>query len=221
MPVAIVIPARYASSRFPGKAIAAVAGRPLVEHVWRGATAWGGAIRVLVATDDDRVARVARAFGAEVALGGEARTGSDRVARVGCELGADIVVNVQGDEIDVDREAIDGAILALEGADIGTVACALESRDHSDRDAVKVVTDTRGFALHFSRAALAGAQRHVGVYAFRAHFLRVFASLPTGALERAEGLEQLRAIEHGHRIRVTRLLGNYRSINREENLGNG
>lgn len=217
----IAIPARYASTRYPGKPLVALRGRPLLEHVWRRACE-AGADAVVVATDDERIATVARAFGADVCLtAADHASGTDRVAEVAAARGwadDDIVVNLQGDE-----PLTPPALLAQVAADLGeradasvaTLATPLDTDGRADDpDLVKVVTDARGYALYFSRAPIPwwrdgrpaapdpATLRHLGIYAYRAGFLRAFAGLAPAPLERAERLEQLRALWHGYRIHV-------------------
>ena len=169
---------------------------------------------VAVATDDDRIARAAARAGAEAIVTGAAPTGTDRVAEAARRLrpAPDLVVNLQGDEPLIEPEAIEALLAAMEpGVVMGTLARPLADGELARPQVVKVVTDLRGDALYFSRAAIphrrAGgdsplARAHVGIYAFTGAFLQEFASLPPGRLEVEESLEQLRALEHGHRIRV-------------------
>ncbi len=169
---------------------------------------------VAVATDDERIARAAERAGAEAIVTGEAATGTDRVAQAARRLrpAPDLVVNLQGDEPLIEPEAIEALAAAMvPGVVMGTLARPLAEGELARPQVVKVVTDARGDALYFSRAPIphrrAGgesplARAHVGMYAFTAAFLQEFASLPPGRLEVEESLEQLRALEHGHRIRV-------------------
>ncbi|HXW75643.1 MAG TPA: 3-deoxy-manno-octulosonate cytidylyltransferase [Steroidobacteraceae bacterium] len=222
----VVIPSRYASTRLPGKALVPLAGKPMVQWVYERARA-AGALEVLVATDDERIARAAQAFGAEVVMTDtQHASGTDRIAEVARRrgwAGEDIVVNVQGDEPLIPPALIRqlAALLAAQPqADIATLATAVESlAELLDPNAVKVVTDARGWALYFSRAPIpwnrdgtaagpgsqheyAGARRHIGMYAYRAAALARLTQLPRGALEQREHLEQLRALEHGLRVCV-------------------
>ena len=212
--VLAVIPARFAATRFPGKPLAVLWGRPLLQHVWERARAARGIDELLVATDDERIAAAARAWGAAVELSrADCASGTDRVAEVARRRpGAGLVLNLQGDEPELETEAVSRLVEVMR-ADaslrMGTVAhhepdASLLARE----DVVKVVVDAAGFALYFSRADLAAgsrggpALRHAGVYAFRRELLLEFASWPPGRLEQAERLEQLRALERGVRIKV-------------------
>ncbi|MGD9597271.1 MAG: 3-deoxy-manno-octulosonate cytidylyltransferase [Steroidobacteraceae bacterium] len=222
----VVIPARWDSSRFPGKPLASVDGAPMIVRVHERARA-SRAEGVIVATDDERIATVARAAGADVCLTAATHaSGTDRIAEVARLRGFradDIVVNLQGDEPRMPAVIIDQVAAALAthpDAAVATAAAPLVSRDeYLDPNVVKVVTDADGRALYFSRApipwdrdaahgAVAGeeawqcARRHIGIYAYRVGALLRIASLAPTRLERLEKLEQLRALEHGLAIRV-------------------
>jgi 3-deoxy-manno-octulosonate cytidylyltransferase (CMP-KDO synthetase) len=215
-----VIPARYRSSRFPGKALASLAGRPLIQHVYQRSRGARGLDRLLVATDDERILRTVRDFGGEAILTSpDHPSGTDRLAEVARALAAPLFVNIQGDEPLVDPRDIDALVAALR-ADPGLEMATLrrEIRGEEDRlspDVVKVVCDEAGHALYFSRAPIpflrtAGASpayRHLGLYAYRRDFLLSVAARPPGALERSEQLEQLRVLEMGRRIRVLDAVG--------------
>ncbi|MEO5988704.1 MAG: 3-deoxy-manno-octulosonate cytidylyltransferase [Candidatus Eisenbacteria bacterium] len=209
-----VIPARYGASRFPGKPLAALWGKPMLQHVWERARAAKGIDRLVIATDDDRIAAVARSWGAEVEMTSpDCASGTDRVAEVSRRFPEyDLVLNLQGDEPELETGAVAALVEAMR-ADaelrMGTVAhhepdLALMASEN----VVKVVVDDAGLALYFSRADLASASqggpalRHAGVYAFRRDLLQQFATWPPGRLELAERLEQLRAVERGVRIKV-------------------
>jgi len=212
----IVIPARYGSTRFPGKPLAELWGKPLIEHVYRRARQSRLCTRVIVATDDARIAGAARGFGAEVAVTrSDHASGTDRVAEVAEQLEADLVVNVQGDEPLVDPGAIDAAVEPLAkdpSIPMGTLCTPLEEvADLANPNVVKVVMDGEGFALYFSRLPIpfvrdSGAgvarYRHIGLYVYRREFLLALAKMAPTPLERAEKLEQLRVLERGGRIRV-------------------
>jgi len=215
--VLAVIPARWAATRFPGKPLATLWGRPMLQHVWERARAVRGVDELVVATDDERIAAAARGFGAAVEMTSpDCASGTDRVAEVARRHpGAELVLNLQGDEPELESAAVTRMVEVMRADPalrMATVAhhepdAALLARE----DVVKVVVDADGFALYFSRADVAAASRggpalrHAGVYGFRRGLLFEFASWPPGGLERAERLEQLRALERGVRIKV--LLG--------------
>jgi 3-deoxy-manno-octulosonate cytidylyltransferase (CMP-KDO synthetase) len=212
--VSVIIPARYGAQRFPGKPLADLAGKPVIAHVVERARRARGVDVVAVATDDERIARAAERAGAEAIVTGDAATGTDRVAEAARRLrpAPDIIVNLQGDEPLIEPEAIETLVAAMEGNVVmGTLARPLGEGELGRPQVVKVVTDRSGDALYFSRAPIPHrctggesplARAHVGIYAFTAAFLQELASLPRGRLEVEESLEQLRALEHGHRIRV-------------------
>lgn len=215
--VIVVIPARYESSRFPGKPLAVIAGRPMIEHVYRRAAGARAIARVLVATDDERICRAVEAFGGEAMMTrADHATGTDRLAEVAGRLACDIIVNVQGDEPLVMPAMIEQAVAPLvadPGLQMASLRHRLAGRDeYMDPNVVKVVVDRQDYALYFSRAPIphvrageatpAEAWRHIGLYAYRRGFLPRFAALAPTPLERRERLEQLRALEHGIRIKV-------------------
>jgi 3-deoxy-manno-octulosonate cytidylyltransferase (CMP-KDO synthetase) len=213
--IVVLVPARYASTRFPGKALADLDGRPMIEHVYRRAASCAGIDQVIVATDDARIADAVRAFGGEVRLTrADHPSGTDRLAEVAATLDCDIVVNVQGDEPLIDPRAIAQALAPFGGdpsLQISTLCHRLhDPADLADPNVVKVVVDRAGFALYFSRAPIPHVRdggwpplfKHIGLYAYRRSALLVLASLDPTPLERAEALEQLRALEHGIRIRA-------------------
>jgi 3-deoxy-manno-octulosonate cytidylyltransferase (CMP-KDO synthetase) len=219
----IVIPARYASSRLPGKPLLAIAGRPMLEWVYGRARSTRAA-EIVIATDDERIERVARAFGAEVMMtAANHATGTDRIAEVAARSGwrdDDIVVNLQGDEHNMPAELVEQVAALLHAhpsAAIATLATPVQSvEEYLDPNAVKVVTDLDGRALYFSRAPIpwdrdhgpsgqfdyAAARRHLGLYAYRVSALMRLATAASTALEELEKLEQLRALAHGMEIRV-------------------
>jgi 3-deoxy-manno-octulosonate cytidylyltransferase (CMP-KDO synthetase) len=212
-----IIPARFASSRFPGKALAPLAGKPVVQHVYERASMARYVRRVLVATDDERIAAAVRAFGGEVRMTrADHPTGTDRLAEVASAEQAELYVNIQGDEPLIDPEAIDAATLAVHGDEtvaMGTLMKRIaDPADVTNPNVVKVVTALTGDALYFSRSPIPyfrdssgdpGAYfKHIGLYVYRRDFLLHYPDLSTGPLERAERLEQLRALENGYRIRV-------------------
>jgi len=212
-PVA-VIPARWGSTRFPGKPLAALAGRPLVVHVLEACARSGAFSRVLVATDDERIAAaVERAGGAAERTGSQHHSGTDRVAEVARRLpaGVSVVVNVQGDEPLLHPEALRALAAALDdgAVEMATLVRPLRDEERDDPNVVKAVLDLRSDALYFSRAAVPFSRdgspvarwAHQGLYGYRRETLLRLAALPPTPLERAESLEQLRALENGIRIR--------------------
>ena len=226
----VVIPARHASTRLPGKVLRPIAGKPMVQWVYERAQR-SGAREVLIATDDERIAGAARTFGAEAVLTASSHgSGTERIAEVARTRGwppEDIIVNVQGDEPLLPPVLVSQVAALLEAhtdAAIGTLATPiLTVEELLDPNAVKVVTDAAGRALYFSRAPIPwnrdgapagltsqrdfrGARRHVGIYAYRAGALLRLAQLACGALEAREKLEQLRALEYGIAIRVAEAL---------------
>lgn len=224
-PFRVVVPARYASTRFPGKALAVLAGRPILQHVWQQAR-MSRAQEVVVATDDPRIAEVARSFGADVAMTAIThRSGTERAAEVAAGRGwsaGDLVVNCQGDAPLIPPAAINQVadLLATHpGAAIATLCTPIRHvADYLNPHVVKVVTGRDGRALYFSRAPIPAAGhgasvaltdavfpasfRHVGLYAYRVGALRAIAAAPPCALEQSENLEQLRALWLGLEIRV-------------------
>ena len=205
--VLAVIPARFHSTRLPGKILADIAGKPMIEHVYRRAASASRVHGVLVATDDERIASAVRSFGgAAIMTRPDHVSGTDRIAEVVATLPCAIVVNVQGDEPLIEPGTIDAAVAPLlQDASIGmsTISRPFAGPDEfTSRHVVKVVTNDSGDALYFSRAPLAGAAAHVGLYVYRRETLLKLASAPANRLELAESLEQLRALAHGIRIRV-------------------
>ena len=226
MDFTVIIPARYAATRLPGKPLADLGGRPLLQWVHERALS-SGAARVVVATDDDRIQTAARAFGAQVVMTSpEHRSGTDRIADAARQLGLPddaLVVNVQGDEPLMPPPLIRqvaGNLAAHPAADMATLSQRiLTLSDLASPHVVKVVCDRDGYALYFSRALIPqprdgmpqaehladanpGWQRHIGIYAYRVGFLRAFVHWPPAALETTEMLEQLRALWNGARIHV-------------------
>jgi len=211
--VLAVIPARYGSSRFPGKPLVRLRGLPMLAHVVARAREAGCFDEVVVATDDERIAAAAREAGAAVAITGECRSGTDRVAAAVADRAADLVVNVQGDEPALPPEnlrILTAFLLRHPEAQLATLALPADAADMANPNVVKVVCDLGGRALYFSRAPIPYprnpapelARRHVGLYGFRRAALLAFTAWPETELERAEGLEQLRALANGMPIHV-------------------
>lgn len=215
----VLIPARYSASRLPGKPLLDIRGKPLIQWVYECATA-SAAKHVIVATDDERVKQVVEGFGGEVFMTrSDHRSGSDRVAEVVTQLDLPkqrVVVNVQGDEPRIPGSLIDqvaALVCSDEALRVGTASHGITERDElDDPNVVKVVTDYAGYALYFSRAPVpwpreapeqgAIGQRHIGIYGYRAGFLREFTRWPATRLEKIERLEQLRILENGVPIAV-------------------
>src|SRR5262249_36580159 len=203
-----VIPARYASSRFPGKALVPIAGKTMLQHVWERASQARYLTDVIIATDDERIFSAASDFKARVRMTrADHPSGTDRVAEVASASDAHIIVNIQGDEPLIDPAAIDAAILGIldhEETLMGTLKKRIEREaEISDPNVVKVVTDREDNAIYFSRSPIpyprdaASYFKHVGLYVYRRDFLLAYSDLPVGPLETSEKLEQLRALENG------------------------
>jgi len=226
MSIIAIIPARYGSTRFPGKSLALIQDKPMIQWVYERTRQSRLIDRVIVATDDDRIYKAVTAFGGEAMMTSTAHaTGTDRIAEVAKKLDCDLVVNVQGDEPLIHPEMIDQAIAPLvhdAAIPMGTLCRKITDRDEAfDPNVVKVVFDEKGFALYFSRAPIpwdrdqwagkrsfdeltleAPLYKHIGLYVFRRAFLLSYAAMPQTVLENIEKLEQLRALERGHNIKV-------------------
>ena len=217
-----VIPARYGSTRLPGKPLISIGGKTMIERVWERARQAKLVSKVIVATDDERIASAVRSFGGEVALTrADHRSGTERVAEVAAaHAEAEILVNVQGDMPLIEPAAIDAAIEALredESVNMATLAVPISNAaEIMDPNVVKTVVDFDGNALYFSRAPIPWVRdrggpvhakhlKHLGLYVFRREALLEFATFPQGDLERIEQLEQLRWLENGNRIRVAEI----------------
>jgi 3-deoxy-manno-octulosonate cytidylyltransferase (CMP-KDO synthetase) len=211
-----VIPARFASSRFPGKVLAQIASKSMLQRVYERASLARYLTTTIIATDDERIYDAARSFGARVVMTrADHVSGTDRVAEAASAENAELVVNIQGDEPLIEPAAIDAAILPLAhdpAIVMGTLKKAIDDpREVTDPNVVKVVTDRNGDAIYFSRCPIPFERdqarpgthfKHIGLYVYRRDFLLEYSALPVGPLEQAERLEQLRAIENGYRIRV-------------------
>lgn len=208
-----VVPARFASTRFPGKALALLAGKPIIEHVYERAKLCRYLDDVLVATDDERIAAAVRRFGGKVRMTrADHPSGTDRLAEIASSETAEYYVNIQGDEPLIDPEAIDAAVLSVRGDSkiaMGTLRCKISDPSEIDNpNVVKVVADIAGNAIYFSRSPIPYARqdatyfKHIGLYVFRRDLLIQYPDLPVGPLEKSECLEQLRALENGYRIHV-------------------
>jgi 3-deoxy-manno-octulosonate cytidylyltransferase (CMP-KDO synthetase) len=219
MKVLGVIPARYASTRLPGKPLVALGGKPMIERVWERVRRAASLSGVVVATDDERISSAVKAFGGEAVLTrSDHRSGTERVAEVAAaRKDIDVFVNVQGDEPLIEPAAIDYAVEALrEDADVSVATLAVpisNPADIMDPNVVKTVLDFDGNGLYFSRAPIPWVRdrsgpvharhlKHLGLYVYRREALLDFPTFPQGDLERVEQLEQLRWLENGYRIRV-------------------
>ncbi len=226
-PVIAIIPARYASTRFPGKPLADETGKPLIQHVVESTLLAPCLSRVVVATDDERIAQAVKKFGGEYVMTREDHpNGTSRLAEAVATLNITdpnaIIVNVQGDEPEIEPAIIETIVARLatektnddRSAAMATLGSPLhESVDITNPNIVKLVMDQRGYAMYFSRSAIPFVRdpnpekphsiyKHLGMYAYRRHFLDTYVALSPTPLEQAESLEQLRVIEHGHRIAV-------------------
>ncbi|TET32193.1 MAG: 3-deoxy-manno-octulosonate cytidylyltransferase [Planctomycetota bacterium] len=216
MRVVAVIPARYASTRLPGKPLLRETGKYLIQHVWERVTAAKSPGRVIIATDNEDILQAAHSFGAEAVMTPEdCPSGTDRIHAAITDNGikADIILNIQGDEPEIDPANVDilAGLLEDPESEMATLAVGKRLEDgFADPSVVKVVTDGYGNALYFSRASIPHDRNgkenvflaHVGVYGFRRDALENFVRLPKGGLEEVEKLEQLRALEAGMKIRV-------------------
>lgn len=229
MTILAVIPARHGASRFPGKPLVPIAGRPLVQRVYDAARSCARFDRVVVATDSDAIADCVRGFGGEVMMTRDDHpTGTDRVAEVAAaHPEADVVVNVQGDQPFVTAAMLEALVepYVIGGSPpMTTLGCPLAEDDVDDPNVVKVVLDQQGDALYFSRNPIphyrtpgpAPVLHHLGLYAFTREFVLRYPSLPPTPLEERESLEQLRVLEHGIRIRVCRTTHAVLEINTPE-----
>ena len=221
----VIIPARYASTRLPGKAILPEikekTGKYLIEHVYDRARQAASISRTIVATDHPKIKEVVEGFGGDAAMTSpECQSGTDRVAEVAANIDVDIVVNIQGDEPEIHPEMVDTVVRLLRedpGAAMATLAHRIDDlHELADPNAVKVIVNVDGYAIYFSRYPIpyvseSPAQlhiedfpylKHLGIYAFRKDFLTTYTKLQPSRLEQAEKLEQLRAVENGYRIKV-------------------
>jgi 3-deoxy-manno-octulosonate cytidylyltransferase (CMP-KDO synthetase) len=220
-----IIPARYNSTRFPGKALVEIEGKTLIEHVYRRVAQATLVGEILVATDDTRIADTVERFGGTAVMTRDDHScGTDRLAEAAQDFDTDsLIVNVQGDEPMIDPSDIDQAVTAagLGDAEMVTLMTRLDPAQADDPNRVKVVTDRNGIALYFSRARIpfrGTCFLHLGLYVYRVGFLTKFTKLERTPLEIAERLEQLRALEHGYRIRVVEVENESWGIDTPEDL---
>lgn len=231
MKIACIIPSRYASTRLPGKPLRMIAGQTLIHRVYNRAILAKSPDIVVVATDHRDIAEEVESFGGRVVMTAVNHpTGTDRLAEVAEQLADyDIIVNVQGDEPFIDPDVIDRLAKMLtehENLDMVTAAAPLKKEEYQDASAVKVVVNQKGEALYFSRALIPYPRedfampplKHIGVYAYRRSFLLTYAKTEQTPLEKTESLEQLRALETGHKIGVIRIETEDIGIDTEEDL---
>ena len=217
MKIAAIIPSRYGSTRFVGKPLAPLLGKPMIQWTYEQARKAPRVTDVVVATDDERIMRAVKGFGGEAVMtSAENRSGTDRVAEAAEKMGLageDIVINVQGDQPALCPQSLDEVVAPFQkNPELGMSTLAYKIRNKNeitDPKDCKVIFDKNGYALYFSRSPIPCARdaatvfdtyKHLGVYAYTRHFLEVFRKLPTGTLEDIEKLEQIRALEHGHKI---------------------
>jgi 3-deoxy-manno-octulosonate cytidylyltransferase (CMP-KDO synthetase) len=219
MKIIAFIPSRYESTRFPGKPLALIAGKPMIQHVYERTLSSVHVADAFVATDDERIFQCVQGFGGKAVMTGPTHpSGTDRIAEAAQKLGLkdhDLVVNVQGDQPTFDASCLPDLLRPFqEGSDLPMSTLMIRMREREEIENpnnVKVVIDTKGFAHYFSRSSIPfyrdagenqGVYKHLGFYAYPVHFLKVFASLSPGPLESAEKLEPLRALEHGFKVKV-------------------
>lgn len=229
---AAVIPARYASSRFPGKALAEILGEAMIVRVYRSVAECELIDQVYVATDDLRIKNtVEKAGGKAIMTSANHQSGTDRIAEAAAEIDAELIVNVQGDEPLIKAQSIAQAVKPFakeEELKMSTLKRKITAQKAEDPDLVKVITDQDGYALYFSRSAIpyyrdAEAEeknyyQHIGLYVFRKDFLLKYAEMERTPLEKAESLEQLRALENGFRIKVLETDASLIGVDRREDI---
>jgi len=214
MKIVGIIPARYSATRLPGKPLADICGKPLIQYVYEQARKSKLLEDVIVATDDERILEAVEKFGGKAVMTSPTHpSGTDRCAEVARKIDCDFVINIQGDEPLIPPEVIDKVAEALMESDeeipMTSAATLANKEERENSNVVKVVTDQKGIALYFSRSPIpfyrnpvAPTLRHIGIYGYRKDFLLKFVSLPQTPLEKTESLEQLRALENGFRIKI-------------------
>ena len=231
MKILCVIPARYASTRLPGKPLADIVGKPMIQHVYERSAQATIPQQVVVATDDEKVFQAVQQFGGKVVMtSSEHQTGTDRLAEVASKYAeVDVIINVQGDEPLIDPKLIDE--LAQEflndtALQMASVMSIMDTEDYQNPNVVKVVTDLNNNALYFSRSLLpyprvagkANVYKHIGIYAYKKDFLLKFAKLEPTPLEQSESLEQLRALENGYKIKMIKTKAKFIGVDSIEDL---
>lgn len=205
-----IIPARYGARRFPGKPLAKILGKPMLQWVYERSSSSNSLKKVIIATDDERILNVARSFGAETILTSSRHlSGTDRAAEIARKLNVPLIINIQGDEPLIRAEMITALVSALQDDTSAMATLAVKSLDRrllKDENTVKVVFDRKGHALYFSRSAIPNNSDqfwiHIGIYGYQRDFLLKFSKLKPTSLENIEKLEQLRALEYGYKIKI-------------------
>jgi 3-deoxy-manno-octulosonate cytidylyltransferase (CMP-KDO synthetase) len=213
-----IIPARYGSRRFPGKPLAKILGKPMIQWVYERAASSSALKKIIIATDDNRIVDAARLFDAETILTSCVHTsGTDRVAEIAKKLIDPLIINIQGDEPLIRGEMITALVEALQDNSVSMSTLAMKSRDEGllkDENTVKVIFDREGYALYFSRSPIPYNSPqfwiHIGIYGYQREFLLDFAELQPTYLENIENLEQLRALEYGYKIKI--IESNYSTV---------
>ena len=222
-----IIPVRYASTRFPGKPLALIKGRPMIQWVYEGVKKAALLSRFIIATDDKRIQQAAQSFGAEVFMTrSDHPSGTDRVAEAAAAIDCPIIINIQGDEPLVEGKMIDALVEVLQEDAVPMASLMTRRTDiagMADPNEVKVVVDDRSYALYFSRSPIPnGAQDfyhlHIGIYGYRKEFLQDFVQMPASRLETAERLEQLRILEAGFKIKMVEVPYSALSVDTPEDI---
>ena len=198
-----MIPARIDSSRFPAKMIADASGKPLIQYAWEVARAAMTVSQVCIATDSPQIAQIVQGFGGEVVMTGEHPNGTSRIAEAVRDMECDVVVNLQGDEPELDPAVIDATVEVLGDRSMSTAACPLLESEIDNKHVVKVVIDAKSIAVDFARVTDdTSAMRHIGLYVYKAAFLQTYVSMQPTQNELARRLEQMRALDNGYDIAV-------------------
>ena len=231
MKILCVIPARYASTRLPGKPLADIVGKPMIQHVYERSAQATIPQQVVVATDDEKVFQAVQQFGGKVVMtSSEHQTGTDRLAEVASKYAeVDVIINVQGDEPLIDPKVIDELaqeFLNDENLKMATVKTPMKEEEKAKPGNVKVITDKNGYALYFSRSLIPYPRedtgvvvyKHIGIYGYRRDFLLQYAKMQPTPLEQTESLEQLRALENGYKIKVIATDKHFVGVDTKEDL---
>jgi 3-deoxy-manno-octulosonate cytidylyltransferase (CMP-KDO synthetase) len=206
-----IIPARYESQRFPGKPLAPILGKPMIQRVYERVVQTEILENVIIATDDQRIFDAALSFGADVRMTSSGhKSGTSRAAEIAAQLDSPLIINIQGDEPLLHVSMIEDLVQVLQDKTIHMATLAVKNvhvADIKDKNIVKVVKDRENFALYFSRSPIPSNSadyfwQHIGIYGYQRTFLMAFEALPESKLEKTEKLEQLRALENGYRIRI-------------------